>query len=742
MRINTVACVCLIWLLCLLTLPATAQIPPSVTITPGTGEVANALLLVEADGLQAHTRYRIEIRYADELLLASDEETDAAGHIPYPITSTAGDLAGVYQVIVLLDGEIVARGQFTLTEPVAGGGDAQITVAPPRAAFGSPQTVRIADLRPRAPYTIEIIADQTAQLAYRRAHSSSAQGDIEFEIFAQPGDAAGAHTIAVYDAAGDLAALGGMIIEPPITRNVALELIPAAVNAGEAVQALISGLAAFDAVSAHLTSTQGILIEAQSARASSEGAAGLVFRIPAGLSDGAYVISVFVDGQQVADANLQVGADMPVAAPQPTASAPQPTVASLTVSPDSAPLGSSHRVIASGLPANDQIAIEISFGGAAVFSTVQRADANGVANLDIITGDEDQPGAYRITLQRDDGSQTTADFVVTASETVSITPAAPPEPVAARVQVIESRLQAGAAQLDIQGEAGQLVEIRALADGFDPAADLIGRDGATLLSSDDSRGGKHAILGPLTLPYSGTYQVAVTGAPLMMAQAAQTGAFRVEVETVRAANLSLDGETPFTLTPDAPRRYYGLSLAAGDHLSISVDSGGDLDSLLQLVAPDGAEVAFDDDSGAGLDAELSNLAIEASGDYILVLSRFDGGGGSGVIRARRNPVRLLDAAGVTVALNDKSASQRFVFDAAVDELLILNLRKLRGDVADLFVRATVDGMEVMSHSTMGVPDELPLAFVMPMSGRVLLNLEKIGFDDGITLDVSLERPRQ
>ena len=59
---------------------------------------------------------------------------------------------------------------------------------------------------------------------------------------------------------------------------------------------------------------------------------------------------------------------------------------------------------------------------------------------------------------------------------------------------------------------------------------------------------------------------------------------------------------------------------------------------------------------------------------------------------------------------------------------------------DLYVTATIEGMEVMSYSTMGVPDELPLAFVTPMSGRVVVTLEKFGFDDGIALDVSLERP--
>ncbi len=741
MGLNIAAYVRLILLVFSLVLPALAQVLPSVTISPASGEVERAVLLVEVDGLQAHTRYRIEIHYAGAMLLASEEESDAAGHIPFPIFSTAGDQPGRYSVRALLDGELVAEGEFELTAPSQQSGDAQITVAPERVAFGRPQTIRIAALQPGTIYSIEITADETQQLAYRRAHNSGADGTIAFEIFAQPGDAPGVHTIAVYDEAGDLVALGDMLVDAPLVRNVSIELIPAFVQAGEAARLVIGGLAAFDAVSAQLTSAEGVLIDAMSARASSGGAAELAFQIPASLPDGVYEISVFVDGGQVSSAKLTVEADAPDPPPEPTATpAPSeaPTTASLSVMPQRAPIGSSHRVTVSGLRANETISIEILYAGEIVFATSQRADAGGRSTLNLITGAEDQPGDYTIRLLRENGSQSVAVFQVTEAESPPVAPI--PEPLASNIQIIESRLQAGGANVEIAGEAGQLVEIRVISDEFDPAAALLGRNGNQLAANDDSRGSKGSILGPLSLPYSGTYRLAITGAPLMMAQAAESGAFRVEIEKAQAAALSLTGETAFALSPEAPRRYYKLPLEAGDNLSLSVDSDGALDSLLQLVAPDGGEFAFDDDSGRGLDAELNGLAIEAAGDYILVLSMFDGGGGNGLIRARHNPVRQLAEAAAVVTLNDKSVRERFVFDADLDELLILNLVKRRGDVADLFVRASVNGMEVMSHSTMGVPEELPLAFVMPMSGRVLLTLEKVGFDDGITLDVSLQRP--
>lgn len=616
----------LCWLICLLSLPALAQISPSLSITPAAGEVEKAAFLIEIDGLEAQSPYRIEIHFAGEAVYTTEKESDAAGHIPFQISSTPGDQPGVYSVRALHNDILVAQGEFELTAPAQQTANAQVAVMPPRAVFGRPQAVQIADLLPKATYTIEIIADDTRQLAYRRAHTSSQAGVIDFEIFAQAGDTPGAHTIAVYDEAGSLVALGDFTIEKPLARDVRLELSPQSVQAGDSAVLQVDGLAAFDAVSAQLLAGDGILIEALSTRASSDGKASLLFATPADLAEGAYTIALYVEGSEVATAGLIVGT-------APTAETPAGSTA----------------------------------------------------------------------------------------------------------QVIESRLQSGTAQVSFQGAAGSTIEIRVESAEFDPAAALIGQDEAVITASDDSRGSKQAILGPLVLPYSGSYQLEVSGAPLMMAQGADSGGFRVGIEEVRPVPLR-SGETAFALTPESPRLYYRLSLTAGDTLSASINTGGSLDSLLQLVAPDGREVAFDDDSGGGLDAELSRLAIEQSGDYILVAASFDERVGGGVLRLERNPVRQLDEHPAAVKLNDKSVRERFVFDAVAGEMLILHISKRSGNVADLFVRTSVEGMEVMSHSTMGVPDALPLPFVMPMSGQALLTLEKVGVDDGITLDVSLQRP--
>ncbi|MCY3717605.1 MAG: PPC domain-containing protein [Chloroflexi bacterium] len=724
-------------LVCWLTLAALAQISPSLSISPGAGEIEKAVFLIEIDGLEAQSCYKIEIQYAGAVVFSTEIESDAAGHIPFLIRSTAGDQPGVYRVRALQNDSVVAQGEFELTAPSEQAANARVTVQPQRVAFGRPQAIHIGGLLPNLSHSIEIISDISQQLAYRRAHKSSPAGEIDFDIFAQAGDSPGAQVIAVYDEAGTLVALGDFFIEEPPARDVQLELRPSSVQAGDTVAVQVDGLAAFDAVSAQMLAADAVLVDALSSRASSDGAASLLFTTPAELAEGSYTIVIFVEGDEMMSASLLVGAVPTAAIAEQPAPSEAANTATIETSPQSAPIGSSHRVRASGLMAGESLVFEISLAGEVVFTTSQRADADGRASLELLTGDEDPPGEYTVKLLREAGNQPTANFVVTTPE--SAPPPPEPAPTSSTVQVIKSRLQNGSAQVSFLGTAGRMVELRVESAEFDPAASLIGPDMALMLANDDSRGSKNPSLGPLALRESGNYTVEVVGAPLMMPQGADSGAFQVEIEEVLPAPLR-PGETAFALTAESPRRYYRLALAAGDTVSVGIDSGGALDSLLQLIAPDGGEFAFDDDSGGGLDAELSNLAIEQSGDYILVVTSFDERAGSGALRLERNPVRQLGEEVAAVALNDKSVRERFVFSAAAEELLVLNIRKRGGDVADLLVRASIEGMEVMSHSTMGVPDALPLPFVMPMSGQVLLTLEKVGVDDGISLDVSLQRP--
>lgn len=826
--------------LCLLVVVLTraaAQDAPAITISPPAGEVAQAVFAIEIDGLQPDARYQIAILFDGAVVFSSEEKSDQAGHIYYPIASTEGDSPGSYTVQVLHNDEAVASASFTLTaaEAAAASGEilGDVTVSPETAPFGKRQKLQIADLAPNAEYTIEITARETGEAAYRRSHRSDGAGSIEIEVFAEEGDAAGLHAIAVYDAAGELVAAGIFTILPPPERDLDLTLSPSAAAAGETVEIRVSGLAAFDGVTAQISNADGVLIDTVLARATSAGAAALAFTAPAALSEGQYVVEIFVEGDLLGSQSLIIG-DVPLvegdakvvidppqgplntrhtisaagfaagqvlrliildpdgveeysaprqaddagkfsltisstedddagfyrvevrdqdggdllasaafeitaaAAPPATAAdaaadAPQ---ASATIEPQSAPIGSSHVVSLRNLAPHETVTIEVVFAGELVFLTEKTADADGMVTLELVTDEADQPGDYLITAQRRSGNQPSVVLTATARATP-----APSTAIIGEAQVIESRLAAGAARLRFEGEADRYLLISVSSQDFDPALALLDRAGDQLAFNDDARGQKTAIIGPLALPYSGAYELAISAAPLMMPQGAESGDFTVRIQPVELQPVQFDADLSFALSADSPSVYFALPLEIGDRLSLRLDSGGGLDTQLRVVSPAGEELAFDDDSGSGFDAELSNLVFEGAGVYALVVSAFDAGAsGAGTVHIARQPARSLDDGEVIVRLNDKAIRDLVVFEADEDELLVLNLEALGGDVEDLYVKATIDGMEVMSYSTMGVPDEVPLAFVTPMSGRVVVALEKFGFDDGITLAVSLERP--
>ena len=456
---------------------------------------------------------------------------------------------------------------------------------------------------------------------------------------------------------------------------------------------------------------------------------------------GSYIVEVRADesGELLAEGTFDISATLEETSEPSQATEPIESVASdatASIEPQSAPIGSSHLVTVIGLDANERVSFDVVFAGQSVYRTVKTADASGAVRLELVTDADDDPGDYIITVLRVAGNQ--PSVVLTASAKTA--PAFVSTTVGA-AEMTEGSLVDGGAEFKFTGEAGKVVLISLASQDFDPALALINREEFEIAFNDDSRGQKDPTIGPLALPYSGTYTVEITAQPLMMAQGAIDGDFVLTIVEVSLASIAFDVAVRFTLDADAPTQYFALPVETGDSLTVTLDSGDSLDTIMQVVAPNGSEYAFDDDSGSGFDAELSNLVFDHAATFVLVISTFDtGASGQGTVNIRHNPVHALEDGEVSITLNDKAIRDLVIFDAVEDESLILNLEKISGNVEDLYVTATVEGMEVMSYSTMGVPDELPLAFVMPMSGRVVVTLEKFGFDDGISLEVSLERP--
>ena len=414
---------------------------------------------------------------------------------------------------------------------------------------------------------------------------------------------------------------------------------------------------------------------------------------------GVYRVEIHTDenGPPLASASFEISpaTDEAAEARAEPAEESAPPAASATIEPQSAVIGSSHLISVRNLAAHETVTVEVVFGGQTVYRTEKTADVNGAVTLELVTDDTDEPGEYTINIRRASGNQPAVILTAIAKPAPS-----QPATLSGDVAVISGRLSAGGATIEFNGQAGQYALIQVSSDDFDPAATLIDRDNLALAYVDDSRGQKDAIFGPARLPYSGQYDLEISAAPLMMPQGAETGEFTVTIMPVALAQIAFDADVRFELSAEAPARYYALPVETGDSLTVTIDSGGQLDTLLQIVSPAGTEYAFDDDSGSGFDAELSNSVFDRAATYVLVISSFDASAaGSGTVRVARNPVQSLDDGDVLVTLNDKAIRDLVVFDAAEDELLILNLAVVAGHVEDLYVTATIDGhgSDVLQH---------------------------------------------
>lgn len=713
---------------------ATSEMPGEVRVSPPAAPIG-AMHRLAISGLDADKRYTVEITATETQRVAyrRTRRSDRGGNIEIDVITEAGDALGEQAVAVYdLAGDIVATGAFHIDAPSER--EVVVTVSPDSIAAGDRVTIAVSGLAKFAAASAQVKSaqgvlidsvmaraadDGSANLSFASGADLNA-GQYTVDIFAE-GEAVAAATLTIGAAADTAGALEAAVaIEPPSGVIGSQHLIAASgLQPGRDYRLII------------LDPAGG---EEYATMRAADAAGAFELRVESTPEDdiGIYKVEIrAVDADELlASATFEITQESTQAAME----AARQAIA--TIDPQSAVIGSSHVILLRNLSPGEQVNFDVTFAGDAVYSSQKTADAGGVIRLELFTETGDAPGDYLITARRASGNQPTVVLTATAPEAPAPASNAPQAPV----DIFEGSLVDGRAELSFAGQPGQYTRITVRSDDFDPALALFDGDGEQVAMNDDSRARKSAVIGPLRLPSGGEYALQIYPSPQREATAASEGDFAVSIEAVRVAPIAEADVMPFTLDAAQPTAYFELPVRSGDSLALAVDSGGSLDSTLQVLAVNGSEVAFDDDSGPGFEAEISHLIVEGDDRYVLAVAAFDEGAtGSGNLIIRRKPARQLDAGELIVTLSDKAIRDLVSFGAQAAEELTLHLRKLAGEVEDLFVTATVDGMPVMSYSAMGLPERLPLSFVMPMSGQVLVSLEKVGTDDGISLAISLER---
>lgn len=215
------------------------------------------------------------------------------------------------------------------------------------------------------------------------------------------------------------------------------------------------------------------------------------------------------------------------------------------------------------------------------------------------------------------------------------------------------------------GRAGDNIVIELSSGDFDPLVRLISEGDVQIAFNDDAAGLDSRISG-VTLPQDGTYTIIVDGYRGMSGQRAIEGTFVLALESETAAPpvveqpqqpvqatptptpAAAQPANPTVTAPQGELLTYGQMVdgelteqtqegvvytfegAQGDVISIIVQTG-EFDSLVRVIAPDGLELAFDDDSGGDLNPLISGLTLPQDGTYTVIVDGYRGVNGDRVL---------------------------------------------------------------------------------------------------------------
>lgn len=188
------------------------------------------------------------------------------------------------------------------------------------------------------------------------------------------------------------------------------------------------------------------------------------------------------------------------------------------------------------------------------------------------------------------------------------------------------------------GRAGERITISAIdparidpfAVGLDVALRVFDPQGVAIAFNDDQAGADlfgvyDAQARAVLLPAEGVYTIAVEWV-------AGSGSYLIGARGDQRALVDAGGviHAGGRLMEAAPVERWTFDGAADDVITVTmVALTGDLDPSLELLAPDGARLAYNDDTAdpvLGVNAQINRARLPVSGTYVVEASRYDGSG--------------------------------------------------------------------------------------------------------------------
>ena len=223
-------------------------------------------------------------------------------------------------------------------------------------------------------------------------------------------------------------------------------------------------------------------------------------------------------------------------------------------------------------------------------------------------------------------------------------------------------------------------------------------------------------LGPVTLPADATYILNVSSF-----DATEAAGFSFVARTVTAQAIEFETDTVVVLDDD--QNVYTFEGRAGDTISVTVDSGGTVDTSLRLLGPDGLLLSADEDGGAGFDPEIFRLALPQSGTYTVVVETvFGDASGEVNLRVDPEPAASIDTGAQVVHLSTDVTQSVITFSGSAGEAVALSVRVRAGNTTETYVTVSQDDT-IIATNNIGLVERVILEFTVPADGEVRVLIE-------------------
>jgi hypothetical protein len=238
-------------------------------------------------------------------------------------------------------------------------------------------------------------------------------------------------------------------------------------------------------------------------------------------------------------------------------------------------------------------------------------------------------------------------------------------------------------------------------------------------------------IGPLVLPESGEYRVIANSLNMITAP----GLYTLSLEQIEPAPLSYGETVEGVLTADEQSLYYAFDGAYGDIIDVQVIAEADADTVLHLYGgTNWQQLAFDDNSGYGLDPEVLGHLLNQDGMYIIEIRPYVSGDTTPfTLSLTRNADSLLDEGTRRVRAYNTTLS----FEGKAGETMRMVVEVVQG-VNTPNVIATQHDRTLFELTSTGLA-RVVTDFVVPQDGVVLVRLSASGnFYTETVADISVQ----